>query len=395
MATAMCYSVASFNQGLCRAGSAAFPTSGSRARSPSCAARPAWALRVLDAEGPRGRRGRARCGCRARQYDRVEPPLQDGDRVHVHGRPELFTRTGELSLRVHAVARLGLGDLLARLERLKTALAAEGLFAADRKQPLPRFPRLIGLVCGRDAAAKHDVVENARRRFPSARFEIVECAVQGAAAPRELVRARRPARPTRRGRRDRARPRRRLAGGPRGVLRRGTVPRDRGVHDAGRVGHRSRAGHPAVRPRRRRARVHAHPRRPPDRARRRRARPRCRRPRSTAPAGRSTAGWRGSAARSSRSATGPYCSDRRGSSTCAARRCRRPATGCRRCAGPAARAGARAYRRRRPPAAHARPRRDARPRLRDRHRRGRARAAQRDGHAAPASSSRCASRPAS
>ena len=75
------------------------------------------------------------------QYDRVEPPLQDGDRVHVHGRPELFTRTGELSLRVHAVARLGLGDLLARLERLKTALAAEGLFAAERKQLLPRFPR--------------------------------------------------------------------------------------------------------------------------------------------------------------------------------------------------------------------------------------------------------------
>jgi exodeoxyribonuclease VII large subunit len=123
------------------------------------------------------------------QYDRIEPALQDGDRVHVHGRPELFTRTGELSLRVHAVARLGLGDLLAKLERLKVALAAEGLFAADRKQPLPRFPRLIGLVCGRDAAAKHDVVENARRRFPAARFEIVECAVQGAAAPRELVRA--------------------------------------------------------------------------------------------------------------------------------------------------------------------------------------------------------------
>ena len=103
------------------------------------------------------------------QYDRIEPALKDGDRVHVHGRPELFTRTGELSLRVHAVARLGLGDLLAKLERLKVALAAEGLFAADRKQPLPRFPRLIGLVCGRDAAAKHDVVENARRRFPAAR----------------------------------------------------------------------------------------------------------------------------------------------------------------------------------------------------------------------------------
>lgn len=122
-------------------------------------------------------------------FDRLDPALRDGDRVHVHGRPELFTRTGELSLRVHSVARLGLGDLLARVERLKAALAAEGLFAAERKRPLPRFPQLIGLVCGRDAAAKHDVVENARRRFPAARFEIVECAVQGAAAPRELVRA--------------------------------------------------------------------------------------------------------------------------------------------------------------------------------------------------------------
>jgi exodeoxyribonuclease VII large subunit len=109
--------------------------------------------------------------------------------VHVHGRPELFTRSGELTLRVHNVARLGLGDLLLRVERLRATLAAEGLFAADRKRPLPRFPRRIGLVCGRDAAAKHDVVENALRRFPAARFAVMECAVQGAAAPRELQRA--------------------------------------------------------------------------------------------------------------------------------------------------------------------------------------------------------------
>ena len=97
-------------------------------------------------------------------FDRLDPPLKDGDHVHVHGRPELFTRSGELTLRVHSVARLGLGDLLLRVERLRATLAAEGLFAAERKRPLPRFPRRIGLVCGRDAAAKHDVVENAPRR---------------------------------------------------------------------------------------------------------------------------------------------------------------------------------------------------------------------------------------
>ena len=122
-------------------------------------------------------------------FDRLEPPLKDGDHVHVHGRPELFTRSGELTLRVHNVARLGLGDLLLRVERLRAALAAEGLFAAERKRPLPRFPRRIGLVCGRDAAAKHDVVENALRRFPAARFAVIECAVQGGSAPRELQRA--------------------------------------------------------------------------------------------------------------------------------------------------------------------------------------------------------------
>ena len=105
-------------------------------------------------------------------FDRLAPPLRDGDHVHVHGRPELFTRSGELTLRVHNVARLGLGDLLLRVERLRAMLAAEGLFAAERKRPLPRFPRRIGLICGRDAAAKHDVVENALRRFPAARFAV-------------------------------------------------------------------------------------------------------------------------------------------------------------------------------------------------------------------------------
>ena len=122
-------------------------------------------------------------------FDRLAPPLRAGDHVHVHGRAELFERTGELTLRVHNVARLGLGDLLLRVERLRAALAAEGLFAADRKRPLPRFPRRIGLICGRDAAAKHDVVENALRRFPASRFAVIECAVQGGSAPRELQRA--------------------------------------------------------------------------------------------------------------------------------------------------------------------------------------------------------------
>ncbi len=142
-----------------------------------------WTLRDLD--------GRAAVKVRmpGGLFDGLETPLRDGERVLVHGRVELFMRTGDVSLRVHAVERAGLGDLLARVERLRLALAAEGLFAADRKRPLPVVPRCIGLVCGRDAAARHDVTEHVTRRFSAARFEIVECAVQGVAAPREIVRA--------------------------------------------------------------------------------------------------------------------------------------------------------------------------------------------------------------
>ena len=74
---------------------------------------------------------------------------------------------------------VGVGELLARVEHLKRTLASEGLFDADRKKPLPFLPRTVGLVCGRAGAAEKDVVENARRRWPTVRFEIREVAVQG------------------------------------------------------------------------------------------------------------------------------------------------------------------------------------------------------------------------
>ncbi len=111
--------------------------------------------------------------------------------MHVHGRPELFTRIGRAHRCACTTSRGSASATCSlRVERLRAALAAEGLFAAERKRPLPRFPRRIGLVCGRDAAAKHDVVENALRRFPAARFEVVECAVQGAlGAARAAARA--------------------------------------------------------------------------------------------------------------------------------------------------------------------------------------------------------------
>jgi exodeoxyribonuclease VII large subunit len=122
-------------------------------------------------------------------YDRLANPLADGQRVIVLGRLQAFAKNGKVTLRALEVEPAGIGSLLAQLERLKAKLQAEGLFAPERKRPLPAFPNLIGLVCGRDAAAKHDVLENTRRRYPPARFLVRECAVQGPTAPTQLIRA--------------------------------------------------------------------------------------------------------------------------------------------------------------------------------------------------------------
>src|SRR5688572_31972513 len=92
------------------------------------------------------------------RFDALRLDLADGERVHVLGRPELFEARGDFRLRALSIERFGLGEHLARLEQLKRRLAAEGVFAAERKRPLPRVPRRIGLVTGNDAAAKRDVL---------------------------------------------------------------------------------------------------------------------------------------------------------------------------------------------------------------------------------------------
>jgi exodeoxyribonuclease VII large subunit len=116
------------------------------------------------------------------RFDKIQPPPAVGDRVHAFGRGELWQRKGEFRFRAFAIEQVGLGQLLRRIEEVRLRLASEGLFAAERKRPLPFLPRVVGLVCGSDAAAKRDVVETASARHPGVRFRIVEAAVQGAAA---------------------------------------------------------------------------------------------------------------------------------------------------------------------------------------------------------------------
>ena len=125
----------------------------------------------------------------AAEVDALGTPLEDGARVVIHAKAQWWPKSGDLQMVAKEVRAVGLGDLLARIEMLKSALAAEGLFAAERKVPLPVLPQLVGLVCATQGDAEHDVVENAQRRWPAVRFEIRRVTVQGARAVPETIAA--------------------------------------------------------------------------------------------------------------------------------------------------------------------------------------------------------------
>jgi exodeoxyribonuclease VII large subunit len=116
-------------------------------------------------------------------FDALRIDLDDGASIQVFGRPELYAARGTFRLRALSLEPVGLGALAARIERLRRTLAAEGLFAEERKRPLPLLPRRIGLLTGSEAAAKRDFVTAVGTRFPAARILVSETAVQGARAP--------------------------------------------------------------------------------------------------------------------------------------------------------------------------------------------------------------------
>ncbi len=124
-----------------------------------------------------------------RAFDRLELELEEGETVHVQGGAELYEARGELGLRATTIERIGLGEHLVALERLKRKLAAEGLFAAERKRRLPRLPRAVGVLTGADAAARGDLVATIGRRLPSAKVVVCETRVQGRGAPVAIVNA--------------------------------------------------------------------------------------------------------------------------------------------------------------------------------------------------------------
>ena len=124
----------------------------------------------------------------ARQtFDALELELEEGETVHVQGGAELYEARGELGLRATTIERLGLGAHLLALEQLKRKLAAEGVFARDRKRRLPRLPRAVGILTGADAAARGDLVSTLGRRVPAAKVVVCETRVQGRGAPAAII----------------------------------------------------------------------------------------------------------------------------------------------------------------------------------------------------------------
>ncbi|GAA4608422.1 exodeoxyribonuclease VII large subunit [Actinoallomurus liliacearum] len=128
-----------------------------------------------------------RVTCPRAVCDNAGPAVIDGARVVVHAKPDFYINRGSFALSAFEIRPVGVGELLARLERLKQLLAAEGVFNAERKRPLPFLPGTIGLICGRDSAAERDVLENSRRRWPAVRFTVENTAVQGSYAVGEII----------------------------------------------------------------------------------------------------------------------------------------------------------------------------------------------------------------
>lgn len=127
--------------------------------------------------------------CQRTLFDSLNPPLVEGASVVVHARPSFYANRGTFSLYARQISMVGLGELLARIERRRQLLAAEGLFAPELKRDLPFLPGRVGLITAPNSAAERDVLDNARRRWPGVEFEVAYAAMQGTRSAAEVMEA--------------------------------------------------------------------------------------------------------------------------------------------------------------------------------------------------------------
>lgn len=130
-----------------------------------------------------------RVNCSSALVHSAPVKLAEGVQVVVCGKPQFNTRQGSFALRLSEIRAVGLGELLARIERLRRLLELEGLFDPRLKRPLPFLPSLVGLITGRASAAEHDVRTVAAARWPAVRFAVRNTAVQGATAVAQIIEA--------------------------------------------------------------------------------------------------------------------------------------------------------------------------------------------------------------
>jgi exodeoxyribonuclease VII large subunit len=124
-----------------------------------------------------------------RAQEDIPDTIAPGDRVVALVKPSWWVKGGTLAMNVLQMRHTGLGEILEKLEKLKAALAAEGLFALERKKRLPFLPGTIGLVTGKDSDAEKDVLTNATLRWPDVSFRVQHAAMQGERCVSEVMEA--------------------------------------------------------------------------------------------------------------------------------------------------------------------------------------------------------------
>ena len=115
--------------------------------------------------------------------------LDNGDRVAVLVKPEFWKKSGKMSMQIQDLRKVGLGELLERIQRLREKLTAEGLTDPARKQPIPFLPHCVGLITGKDSDAEKDVLQNAKLRWPDVKFRVINTKVQGDDAAPQIIAA--------------------------------------------------------------------------------------------------------------------------------------------------------------------------------------------------------------
>ncbi|KQZ75133.1 exodeoxyribonuclease VII large subunit [Nocardioides sp. Root151] len=127
--------------------------------------------------------------CSRTLFDGLNPPVVEGASVVIQAKPTFYAVRGTLSLQARDIRMVGLGELLARIERRRQLLAAEGLFSMELKRRLPFLPHTVGLVTSPGSDAERDVIENSRRRWPSVQVKVAAARMQGHNSPLEVTEA--------------------------------------------------------------------------------------------------------------------------------------------------------------------------------------------------------------